>query len=130
MSTKHLAHILIALVCTMSTIAQASEDRFICRARAFFGKTPCGKEKYAVPDKGVLRVKLDRVEHNFCIKVDAIDVATNKNVASGILVCRGSDTIVWPNHTGTTFNLKLAIHAADLDQSLGGDGLTGAVVIE
>jgi hypothetical protein len=70
------------------------------------------------------------VEHNFCVRVDAIDVASGKNVAEGISACGGGDSIVWPNHTGTPFTVKLLIHADDWSKIFGEDGLTGAVVIE
>jgi len=127
---NHLARAFITLACIMSAVAQASEDRFVCSAPALFGKAPRGKESYDIPDKGVLRFKLDMAEHNFCVKVDAVDVASGENVATGISVCGGGDSIVWPNHTGAIFKVKLLLRADEWGKIFGEDGLTGAVVIE
>lgn len=130
MHANQLGCALIALACLTPGVAAASEDRFACSAPALFGKAPCGKETYEIPDKAVLRIKLDKVEHNFCVKIDALDVASNKNVATGVSVCAGGDSIIWPNHTGTTFTVKLMLQADDWSKIFGEDGLTGTVVIE
>jgi hypothetical protein len=129
MPAKQLGCVLIVLACLAPGLVAASEDRFTCNAPSLFGKAPCGKESYEVPDKGVLRIKLDKVEHNFCLKIDAVDAASNKNVASGVSVCAGGDALVWANHTGATFTVKLQIQADDWSKIFGEDGLTGTVVI-
>lgn len=130
MPVNQLGCALIALACLAPSVTAASEDRFACSTPALFGKAPCGKETYEIPDKSVLRFKLDKVEHNFCVKVDAVDVASNKNVATGVSICAGGDSLVWSNHTGTTFTVKMLIQADDWSKIFGEDGLTGAVVIE
>ena len=121
--------ILLVGAILIPTIALASSEDFKCTTSRFFGKAPCGKESYSVPDGSVIKFKLDLVEHNYQLKVRATDTS-GQEVSDWIVVSPGSETIIWSNHTGKNFDVKLEVSNDEWRNIVSKGTVTGTVTVD